>query len=92
MQWGAHVQSWAQVEAGGSPGQRVEAALEVQVVSGLVEELTRFLVLMLKDIIKIKIKNQSIIPCCMLLNLLSIVLTAGKGSFYQTESTCQIKR
>lgn len=54
-QWGAHVQSWAQVEAGGNPGQHVEAALEVQVVSGLGEELTRFLVLTLKDMKKKKI-------------------------------------
>lgn len=38
------------MEAGGSPGQHVEAALEVQVASGLGEELRRFLVLMLKDI------------------------------------------
>lgn len=59
-QWGAHVQSWAQVEAGGSPGQRVEAALEVQVVSGLAEELTRFLVPTLRDIIKKSI-NQSML-------------------------------
>lgn len=56
-QWGAHVQSWAQVEAGGSPGQRVEAALEAQGVSGLAEELTRFLVQTLKNIFE---KNQSI--------------------------------
>lgn len=46
-QWGARVQFWAQVEAGGSPGPHVAAALEVQVVSGLGEGLTRFLVLML---------------------------------------------
>lgn len=50
MQWGVRVLSWAQVEAGDSPGQRVEAALEVPVASGLGEELTHFLVLTLKDI------------------------------------------
>lgn len=35
MQSGERGQSWAQVEAGGSPGQHVEEALEAQVVSDL---------------------------------------------------------
>lgn len=51
-QWEVRVQSWAQVEAGGSPGQHVEVAPEVQVASGLGAELKRFPVLTLKDIFK----------------------------------------
>lgn len=35
MRWGERGLSWAQVVAAGSPGQRVEVALEAQVVSGL---------------------------------------------------------
>lgn len=63
MQWGERGPSWAPVEAAGSPGQRVEAVLEVRVVSGLgVGSTLHLLQTLQREIITI-IRHSSELGC-----------------------------